>query len=481
MRLSVIQRIVGLFLILYAATLVLPLCVSALTADGEVEHFAESMLLMLAAGLVLWFPVRSASGQLRTREGFAIVAAFWVILGLASSVPLVLGAHLGFTDAAFEAVSAFTTTGATVIVGLDDLPPSVLFYRQILQWFGGIGVIVLALAILPMLGVGGMQLYRAETPGPIKDEKLTPRIRHTAQALSGIYVALTAACALAYWVAGMSLFDAVGHAFSTVSTGGFSTHDASMGYFQSAAIELIAVVFMLLGGINFTAHYVALHQASVWRYWRDAEVRLFLLVVVALVFLIASVLSLEHAYSSYGESLRHSLFQVASVITSTGFTTVDFSAWPLFLPVLLIFSSFMGGCAGSTSGGMKTVRILILVKQVRRNLFQYVHPAGLRPIRLGDRVLSNRIIDAVWGFFAVYVAVFSVMMLAVMATGIDHVTAFSAVATCLNNLGPGLGEVASNFTRVNPVAEWLLTFCMLLGRLEIFTFLVILTPAFWRR
>jgi len=332
-----------------------------------------------------------------------------------------------------------------------------------------------------MLGVGGMQLYRAETPGPIKDEKLTPRISQTARGLSVIYVGLTVACAFGYWLAGMDAFDAVAHAFSTVSTGGFSTHDASMGYFQSPAIELIAVLFMLLGAINFTAHYVALHHATLERYWADPEVRTFLLVVGGLVLLIALVLAAQGTYGSFWTSLRYSLFQVASVITSTGFTTADFSLWPLFVPVLLIFSSFMGGCAGSTAGGMKTIRFLILAKQARRNIFQYIHPAGVRPIRLGDRVLSNRVVDAIWGFFAAYVAVFSLIMLLVMATGIDHVTAFSAVATCLNNLGPGLGEVASNFRSVNPAAEWLLTFSMLLGRLEIFTLLVILSPAFWRR
>lgn len=481
MRLLVVQRIIGLFLLLYGATLVLPIAVAFLAQDGELEHFLDSMFLMLAAGGILWFPARHASGQLRTREGFAIVTAFWVILGLASSAPLVVGAHLDFTDAAFEAVSAFTTTGATVIVGLDDLPPSILFYRQILQWFGGIGVIVLALAILPMLGVGGMQLYRAEATGPIKHEKLTPRIRETAKAVSRIYVALTVACGSAYWLAGMSPFDAIGHAFSTVSTGGFSTHDASIAYFESATIELIAVIFMLLGAINFAAHFTVVREHSLRRYWLDVEVRTFLLVVGVLVVVIAAVLMLEGAYATIWESLRYSLFQVGSVITSTGFTTTDFSVWPLFVPVLLIFSSFVGGCAGSTAGGMKIVRFLILVKQGRRNVFQLIHPAAVRPIKLGERVLSTDVADAVWGFFALYVVVFSVMMLAVMATGIDHVTAFSAVATCINNLGPGLGDVASNFTQVNSTAMWLLTASMLLGRLEIFTLLVLLSPAFWRR
>lgn len=481
MRLAVIQRVIGLFLVMFSLTLTLPSAVSLYYADGELRHFLASMGAMLVMGLLLWLPVRKSSGQLRTREGFIIVTAFWTILGLLSGLPFMLGPHLDFTDAAFEAVSAFTTTGATVIIGLDQLPPSILFYRCILQWFGGIGVIVLALAILPMLGVGGMQLYRAETPGPMKDDKITPRVNQTARALWRVYLGLTVACALGYWLTGMTWFDAVTHSFATVSTGGFSTHDASMGYFASPWVELVAIVFMLAGGINFGVHFVALHNRSLRRYWFDPEVRAFLLVVLTLIVVIAAVLTLQGTYADWFESLRYSAFQVVSVITSTGFTTTDFSVWPLFVPVLLIFSSFMGGCAGSTAGGMKTIRFLVLAKQGWRNVFHLIHPAGIRPIKIGGRVLQARVMDAVWGFFAVYVAVFSVLMLLVMATGLDHVTAFGAVATCINNMGPGLGEVAANFANVNPVAEWMLTVSMLLGRLEIFTLLVIMTPAFWRR
>lgn len=481
MRRAVIQRVIGLFLILFSATLTIPSAVSLLYQDGELLHFLASFAAMLVLGLLLWYPVRKHSGQLRTREGFIIVTAFWTILGLLSGLPFMLGPHLDFSDAAFEAVSAFTTTGATVIVGLDQLPPSILFYRSQLQWFGGIGVIVLALAILPMLGVGGMQLYRAETPGPVKDEKLTPRINQTARALWRIYLGLTVACALAYWLVGMGPFDAIAHSLTTVSTGGFSTHDASMGYFANPWVELVAILFMLAGGINFAVHFVALRDRSPRRYWFDSEVRTFLAVVLALMLMIAVVLAWQDTYGGFLDALRYSSFQVASVITSTGFTTTDFSVWPLFLPVLLIFSSFMGGCAGSTSGGMKTIRFVILAKQGGRSVFHLIHPSAVRPIKIGARVVPLRVTDAVWGFFAVYVAVFSLFMLLVMATGLDQVSAFGAVATCLNNMGPGLGVVAANFAAVNTVAEWLLTLSMLLGRLEIFTLLVILTPAFWRR
>ena len=457
-----------------------PALLSVWFHDGELRHFLYSLLLTLTTGTLFWFPVRRASGGLRTREAFIIVTMFWVLLGLLSSLPLILGAHLGITDAAFEAVSAFTTTGATVIVGIDHLPPSILFYRQQLQWFGGMGVVVLAVAILPMLGVGGMQLYRAETPGPMKDEKITPRISQSARALWGIYFGITALCALGYWLAGMSLFDAIAHSFSTISTGGFSTHDASLGYYHNPAIEVVADIFMLAGGINFSIHYLALRGRNPLTYWRDPEVRTFLVVVTALILVIAATLDWKGTYEGFLPSLRYAAFEVSSVITSTGFGIADFSIWPLFVPVLLILSSFMGGCAGSTAGGIKAIRFLILTKEGRRDIQRLVHPNMIRPLTVGGRPVPERVIDAVWGFFSVYVAVFSLIMLAVMATGLDHVTAFGAVATCMNNLGPGLGEVASNFVSVNAAAKWLLTLAMLLGRLELFTLFVLFIPDFWR-
>ncbi len=480
MRLAVVQRILGLFLVLFSLTLIPPSVLSIAYGDGELVHFVESIGLMLGTGLLMWLPVLGAPRDLRAREVFFIVTMFWVMLGLMAGLPFMLGPHLSFTDSAFESVSAFTTTGATVLTGLDHLPKSVLFYRAQLQWFGGMGVVVLAVAILPMLGVGGMQLYRAETPGPMKDEKITPRISHAARALWVIYVGLTLACAVGYWAAGMSWFDAITHAFTTLSTGGFSTHDASMGYFKSPAIDVIASVFMLAGGMNFSVHFMALRARSPLTYWRDPEVRTFLVVVGLITLGIAAMLLWNGNYVSPWQALRYSLFQVSSIVTSTGFTTTDFSVWPLFVPVLLMLSSFMGGCAGSTAGGMKVIRCIVLGKQARRDIGRLVHPTMVRPLKLAGRPLPDRAVDAVWGFFSVYVAVFSVMMLAVMATGIDHVTAFAAVTTCINNMGPGLGDVTSNFVTVNPVAKWVLTATMLLGRLEIFTALVLLMPRYWR-
>jgi len=480
MRYAIIQRLVGLFLLLFSLVMAAPLVISLMYRDGEFVHFTESFMLIAVTGLLFWLPVRKATGNLRVREAFLVVTLFWVSLGVLSGLPFMLGTHTDLVDSVFESVSAFTTTGATVIVGLDNLPPSILFYRQLLQWLGGMGVVVLAVAVLPMLGVGGMQLYRAETPGPIKDDKLMPRIQHTARALWLLYCVLTVACALAYWLAGMSLFDAVAHSFATVSSGGFSTHDASLGFFDSPVIESVAVIFMLAGAINFSVHLVAFMRSQPGAYWRNTETRVFLLTVAALTLIIAVMLFYEGTHDSVASSLRYSLFQVVSVITSTGFTTADFSSWPLFLPVLLMFSSFMGGCSGSTAGGMKVIRVVVLFKQALVQPVRLLHPAIARSVKIDRGPIPEQVQQAIWGFFSTYVAVFVVFMLLVISTGETQVTAFSSVAACLNNLGPGLGAVTSNFTAVSDPAKVVLTAAMIMGRLEIFTLLVLLTPTYWR-
>jgi trk system potassium uptake protein TrkH len=343
------------------------------------------------------------------------------------------------------------------------------------------GIIVLAVAVLPMLGIGGMQLFRAETPGPVKDTKLTPRITETAKALWYIYLGLTLSCGLAYWVAGMSLFDAVSHAFSTVAIGGFSTHDASIGYFDSTAIQLIAVVFMLLSGANFAIHFTAIRRRSLNPYRRDAEFRTYIFVLMLVSIVTIGYLQLTKTFSSTAESIVEGLFQVVSIGTTTGFTTAEYYTWPGFLPVLLLYVSFIGGCSGSTGGGIKVIRILLLVKQGARELKRLIHPNAQIIIKIGQKPLAENVIQAIWGFFAAYFAISALMILSLMATGLDQETAFSAVAACLNNLGPGLGDVGQNFASINDVAKWILTLAMLLGRLEIFTLLVLFTPAFWRK
>jgi len=451
--------------------------------DLSFAPFIKSFFLVLMIGAVLWFPVRDRKRELRLREGFLVVVLFWAVLGISGSAPFMFSNELqiSFVDAVFESISALTTTGATVITGLDDLPKSILFYRQQLQWLGGMGIIVLAVAILPMLGIGGIQLYRAEAPGPVKDSKLTPRIKGTAKLLWIIYLAFTIACALAYYAAGMDVFDAICHSFSTIAIGGFSTHDASMGYFSSHAIEFVAVFFMIISGANFSLHFLAWRSLTIKPYKTDSEFRSYALMLIVLTVITLVYLYSQHVYGSLSESYFHAIFQVVSIATTTGFTTTDYSHWPGFLPVLLVFASFVGGCAGSTGGGMKVIRVLLLFKQGWREVSRLIHPNARIAIKLNKKRVERDIVQAVWGFFSIYVGVFSIFMLLLMAIEMDQVTAFSAVAATLNNLGPGLGDVAANFKDVGDLSKWLLCLLMLLGRLEIFTLLVVLTPAFWRK
>jgi trk system potassium uptake protein TrkH len=478
-----IQRLLGLLLILFSVTLLPPALVAWLYQDGQIHDFLTGMLIVLLLGLMMWLPARRHKKDLRVRDGFLLVVLFWFVLGLAGAVPFVVADNpeLSVTDAIFESFSGLTTTGATVITGLDDLPESILFYRQQLQWLGGMGIIVLAVAIMPMLGVGGMQLYRAETPGPHKDAKLTPRIAETAKALWYIYAGLTLACGVSYWMAGMSAFDAIGHSFSTIAIGGFSTHDHSIGYFQSSTIELIAVVFMLLAGMNFALHFMAWRSFSLKPYLFDTEVKAYLGVLFLVTAITVGYLYYTDTFIFFDDALHAGLFQAVSIGTTTGFTTAEYFVWPGFLPVMLLFVSFIGGCAGSTGGGMKVIRFWLLIKQGHRETVRLIHPNAQIPVKVNSKPMPDRVIDAVWGFFAAYVGSFVVIMLFLMATGLDQVTAFSAVAACMNNLGPGLGGVGANYVDLNDPAKWALSFAMMLGRLEIFTLLILFTRAFWRR
>ncbi|MBS6058924.1 MAG: potassium transporter [Pantoea sp.] len=445
MHFRAITRIVGLLVILFSGTMIVPGLVALIYRDGAGRAFSQTFIMALIIGAMLWWPNRKQKNDLKPREGFLIVVLFWTVLGSVGAMPFIFAEHpnLSVTDAFFESFSGLTTTGATTLVGLDSLPKAILFYRQMLQWLGGMGIIVLAVAILPILGVGGMQLYRAEMPGPLKDNKMRPRIAETAKTLWLIYVLLTVACAVALWLAGMPMFDAIGHSFSTIAIGGFSTHDASVGYFNSPTINTIIAVFLLISGCNYGLHFSLLSGRNLRVYWRDPEFRMFIGVQFTLV----------------ADSIAR---------------------WPLFLPVLLLCSAFIGGCAGSTGGGLKVIRILLLFKQGSRELKRLVHPNAVYTIKLGNRALPERILEAVWGFFSAYALVFLLSMLAIIATGVDDFSAFAAVAATLNNLGPGLGVVADNFTSMNDVAKWILISTMLFGRLEVFTLLVLFTPTFWR-
>jgi len=459
-----------------------PALIALIYRDGGGVSFLMAFVFCLVVGILSWYPNREEKGDLRAREGFLIVVLFWTVLASFSAIPLMLleQPQLSISDAFFESFSGLTTTGATILKKIDGLPHAVLWYRQQLQWLGGMGIIVLAVAVLPMLGIGGMQLYRAETPGPVKDSKMTPRIADTAKHLWYIYFSLTIACSLAYWMAGMSGFDAICHAFSTIAIGGFSTHDASMGYFNSPQINLVCVFFLLIAGVNFALHYSAVHSRSLRTYFYDPEFKVFIIFQLVLTLICFVVLLNTGTITDADVALDQALFQSVSISTTAGFATTSFAEWPTLLPIMLIFASFVGGCAGSTGGGMKVVRIVLLYLQGLRELNKLVHPKAIFSIKLGNKALPNRVVEAIWGFFSAYAAVFVICMLLLLAAGMDDITAFTAVAACLNNLGPGLGAVAVSFADIGDFSKWVLIVAMLFGRLEIFTLLVLFTPAFWR-
>jgi trk system potassium uptake protein TrkH len=483
MNLSMVQRILGLMLIMFSLTMLPPIGVAFYYGDGHWHPFLSAFFIVAVVGLALWLPVRRVRRDLRLRDGFLVVAVFWLFLGFAGATPLLISdvPALSFTDAVFEAVSGFTTTGATVIVGLDELPKSILYYRQQIQWLGGMGIIVLAVALLPVLGIGGMSLYKAETPGPFKDQKLTPRITQTAKALWTIYASLTALCALGYFLAGMGLFDAIGHAFTTLSTGGFSPHDASFAYFDSAAIDAIATMFMFLGGANFALHFMAIRGRDPRTYLRDTEFKAYFWLLAVLIAGATVYLWLMEEFNTLPLALRHASFQVVSIQTSTGFVTSGFAHWPGALPALMMLLTVICGCAGSTTGGMKVIRWLIVFRQGVAELKRLVHPSAEIPVKLAGRPVPQRIIGAIAGFFAMYFIVFAALMFLLMMFGLDQVTAWSAIAACLNNVGPGLGDVTATFKDVPDAAKWVSAIAMLIGRVEIFTLLLLLTPAFWQK
>ncbi len=482
MHFSVIFRILGLLLMLFSITMLPPLLVGWIYNDNHLEAFGYSFAITLITGFFIWAPVYRARQDLRIRDGFLVTVLFWTVLGCFGALPFLFheNPEIGVVDAVFESLSGLTTTGATILTQIDTLPKSILFYRQQLQWLGGMGIIVLAVAILPMLGIGGMQLYRAETPGPVKDSKLTPRITETAKALWYLYLGLTTACALAYWVAGMDLFDAISHSFSTIAIGGFSTHDASIGFFDSPLIDAVAVVFMLIAGINFSLHYFAWRHKRLGNYFRDPEVVAYFVILGGVSLIAILVLSVSQTFGLL-QSVQYGIFEAVSIATTTGFSTSDFSLWPTFLAYLLFLTSFAGACAGSTGGGMKVIRVLLIYRQGVREITRMLHPNAIIPIKLGRKPVPDRVGEAVWGFFSAYVFIFILLFLALIGTGLDLPTAFSTVASCMNNLGPALGDASLTYADLPNSSKWILSFAMLLGRLEIFTLLVLFTPMFWRR
>ncbi|MDB4037648.1 TrkH family potassium uptake protein [Candidatus Thioglobus sp.] len=482
MQLSIVAKTLGLLLMVFSFAQVPPILVDLIYSEGEYLTFIFSFILTVFGGLVLWWPFRAIKKSFRLREGVLIVVSFWIVLSLFGTLPFLITesiSNLSFSNAFFESMSGLTTTGATVLSQLDDLPKSILFYRQQLQWLGGMGIIVLAVAVLPLLGVGGMELYHAESSGIAKD-RLTPKLRNTAIALWKIYLSLTVLCALAYFFSGMSIFDAVSHSFSTVAIGGFSTHDSSIGYFNSIPIEMIAMFFMFLAGINFSLHFLAWNNRSLVDYIKDSEFKTYGMVLLSASAVVIIALSLNGEYGSTSETIRHSLFQTISIATTTGFTSQNYSNWPAAIPVFLIMVSFIGACVGSTGGGIKVVRVLVMFRLGMKEIHKFIRPNAQVSIKLNKASINEKALVSVLGFFSLYAISFIFIMMLLMFAGLDQVTAYSATAATMNNLGPGLGEVAQNYGSLGETAKWILSFSMLIGRLEVLTIIAIFHRAFWR-
>lgn len=475
-----IKSIINLFSILvafFSMSLLIPLIVSFMFNDGSSNIFITTFLVIFIPSVVTWQLTKKSNQEMGMKEGFVIITLFWVVLSLVGSLPFYLYG-MSFIDSFFESMSGITTTGATVISGLNNMPESVLFYRQLLQWMGGMGLIVLAIAVMPLLGIGGGQLYKTEIPGALSDQKLTPRIKETAQALWLIYLGLTISCALFYFAFGMSAFDAMSHSLSTVSIGGFSTHDESIGYFNSISIEIICMVFMLLSALSYALHYFAVYKKKPLKYFHDSELRFFIS-IVSIVFGLSLLLSIMVGYDE--ASFREILFQSVSIVTTTGFVTTDYSSWPTSITFLLLIGAFIGACSGSVGGGIKSWRVLIMINHAKINIMRLVHPNAVVSLKIGSKAVDDKVAESVWGFFSIYVICFMLLLLSLLATGMDFESSFSAIGACLNNLGPGLGQVAETYGSVSDVGKSILALAMILGRLEIFTLLVLFTTVFWQK
>ena len=466
-------------LMMFAGTLMIPIVTSLLFSDGNFQTFIVSLLVFFIIGALLYFPnSKIKSSDIKSKEGFLIVVLFWLILSLFGSLPFILDKDLSlsFVDALFESISGWTTTGATIIDDLENLSPSILIYRQMLQWLGGMGIVILALAILPMLGVGGMQLYKAESTGPIKDNKISPRIAETAKSLWKVYIGLTTVCALLYFFAGMSIFDSVAHSFSTIAIGGFSTYNDSIGHFNSPIIEFVCIIFMLLAALNFILHFLAVKSGSIATYFKDTEVRSFTFIII--IFL--SLIYVFHLVNNSDIPLRHIIFQLISFITTSGFTSTSYESWPSFIVFTLLLVSFFGACAGSTGGGIKIIRVVLVLKLLKKGLLRTLHPTAQVPVKINDQAISDEVASNIYDFIVFYILSYMILSFLLLIFGNDVATSFSSVASCLNNLGPAVGDAANSYSSLSSSSKYVLSFTMILGRLEIYTLLIILTPYFWK-
>ena len=482
-RFSPVYRALGMIIMLFGLTMLAPLILSYVTNDGAQSAYDEAFALTMLSGALLWYRYRKCKRDLTIRDGFLMVVLVWSVLPAFAAVPLMIHLGISHTDAYFEAMSGLTTTGSTVLSNLDTMPMSINLWRHLLVWIGGMGLIVLAIAILPLLGIGGRQMFKAETPGPMKDSKMTPRIAETAKGLWLVYLGVTVACILSYRWAGMEWFDAFCHAFSTMGLGGFSTHDASFGFFDSPEIEFVAIVFMLIAGMNFGTLFLAVIGRSVRPYLRDPEAGWFIGVTLFSIFMVAMYIWKDGVYAEFETALRHAAFNVVSIATTTGYASVDYALWPIFAPLWMLFLSSFATSAGSTGGGIKMMRALLLYKQVFRELLRAMHPNAVYNVRIGGQVAPQAILFAVLAFAFMYMVSVVSMTLVLAFTGLDIISAFTAVVASINNTGPGLGVVGPSTTYevLDDFQTWVCTFAMLLGRLEIFTLLVVLTPSFWRK
>lgn len=477
MNFKPLLNLFSILVILFSFSFIFPIIVSLIYKDAAITIFIRTFLIVFVIGFIGWLVSRKHNEDLNQKDGFLIITLFWLVLSVAGSIPFVLSG-MSYMDAFFEAMSGITTTGATVISNLQSLPESMLLYRQLLQWMGGMGLIVLAIAVMPLLGIGGGQLYKTEIPGAMNDQKLTPRIKETAQALWLLYLVLTILCAFFYFLAGMSVFDAIAHSLSTVSIGGFSTYDQSIGHFNNGLIEAVCMVFMLLSALSFALHYAAFYMKRPLKYFYDPELRFFFSI---LLLIFASAMLINYLSISEGATARELLFHTVSIVTTTGFTVGDTSQWNPSIGFLLLIGAFIGACSGSVGGGIKSWRVLIMINYAYINLKKMIHPSAVISLKIGTKNVENDVAASVWGFFSIYVISFMILLLGLVVSGLDFESSFSAIGACLNNLGPGLGSVAQTYEGVSPVGKGILAFAMILGRLEIFTLLVLFTPMFWKR
>ena len=477
MNFKPLLKLFSILVMFFSISFVIPIITSLIYKDGALSIFITTFFIVFALGFFGWFLSKDSVEDMSHKDGFLVITLFWVVLSSAGSIPFVLSG-MTFIDSFFESMSGITTTGATVISNLNTLPESLLLYRQLLQWMGGMGLIVLATAVMPLLGIGGGQLYRTEIPGAMNDQKLTPRIKETAQALWLIYLLLTASCALFYFLAGMSAFDAISHSFSTVSIGGFSTYDGSIGHFNNGLIETMCIIFMLLSALSFTLHYFAFYMKKPFKYFYDPELKFFISILTLL--FVLSVL-INYFSSQSQATTRELLFHSVSIVTTTGFTVGDTSQWSPSIGFLFLIGAFIGACSGSVGGGIKSWRVLMMINYAYINLKKMIHPNAVISLKIGNKNVENDVAASVWGFFSIYVISFIVLLLGLVVTGLDFQSAFSAIGACLNNLGPGLGEVAQTYGSLSSAGKGILSFAMILGRLEIFTLLVLFMPMFWQR